>query len=126
MLIIGLLAAIAIPSFFNQRDKANDADAKEQVTTAKTAAETYATEQTGGDYVGLDTADLTRIEPVLTDVPAADLAAAPSASGDGYTVSVDAADTGTTFSIQRTDTGQLNYTCNAGGTGGCPTGGSWE
>ena len=28
MLILGLLAAIAIPSFFNQRDKAKDADAK--------------------------------------------------------------------------------------------------
>ena len=28
MLILGILAAIAIPSFFNQRDKARDADAK--------------------------------------------------------------------------------------------------
>ncbi len=28
MLILGILAAIAIPSFFNQRDKATDADAK--------------------------------------------------------------------------------------------------
>jgi type IV pilus assembly protein PilA len=26
MLILGLLAAIAIPAFFNQRDKARDAD----------------------------------------------------------------------------------------------------
>ena len=30
MLIIGLLAAIAIPAFFNQRNKANDASAKER------------------------------------------------------------------------------------------------
>src|SRR5436190_21873233 len=29
MLILGLLAAIAIPAFFNQRDKARDAQAKE-------------------------------------------------------------------------------------------------
>ena len=42
MLILGLLAAIAIPSFFNQRDKARDADAKTQVRTAQTAMETYA------------------------------------------------------------------------------------
>ena len=34
MLILGLLAAIAIPSFFNQRDKARDADAKVSVRTA--------------------------------------------------------------------------------------------
>ena len=35
MLIIGLLAAIAIPAFFNQRNKANDASAKESVKTAR-------------------------------------------------------------------------------------------
>ena len=34
MLILGLLAAFAIPAFFNQRDKARDADAKVQVRTA--------------------------------------------------------------------------------------------
>ncbi len=41
MLIIGLLAAIAIPAFFNQRNKANDAGAKETVRSAQTAMETY-------------------------------------------------------------------------------------
>ena len=51
MLIIGLLAAIAIPSFFNQRDKANDAGAKEDAHTAQTAMETYATDN-GGSYTG--------------------------------------------------------------------------
>ena len=44
MLILGLLAAIAIPAFFNQRDKAKDADAKALVRTAETAMETYATD----------------------------------------------------------------------------------
>ena len=47
MLILGLLAAIAIPSFFNQRDKARDADAKSSVRTAQTAMETYADRQPG-------------------------------------------------------------------------------
>ena len=47
MLILGLLAAIAIPSFFNQRDKAKDADAKAGVRTAQTAMETYATDNGG-------------------------------------------------------------------------------
>ena len=44
MLIIGLLAAIAIPSFFNQREKANDASAKEDAHTAQVAMETFATD----------------------------------------------------------------------------------
>ena len=40
MLILGLLAAIAIPAFFNQRDKARDAQAKVFDRTAETAMET--------------------------------------------------------------------------------------
>ena len=59
MLILGILAAIAIPSFFNQRDKARDADAKSAVRTAQTAMETYATDN-GGFYAGADAADLQR------------------------------------------------------------------
>ena len=51
MLILGILAAIAIPAFFNQRDKATDAQAKSAARTAETAMETYATEN-GGSYAG--------------------------------------------------------------------------
>ena len=59
MLIIGLLAAIAIPAFFNQRNKAYDANAKEQARTAETAMETYATDN-GGVYTGVTTASWSR------------------------------------------------------------------
>src|ERR1700694_3384164 len=62
ILIIGILAAIAIPSFLNQKSKANDAQAKEMARTAQTAAETYATDH-NGSYTGLATAALTSIEP---------------------------------------------------------------
>src|SRR5438105_11395734 len=47
ILIIGILAAIAIPSFLNQKTKANDAQAKEMARTAQTAAETLATDNNG-------------------------------------------------------------------------------
>ena len=47
ILIIGILAAIAIPSFLNQKGKANDAAAKSQARTAQTAAETYGTDNNG-------------------------------------------------------------------------------
>ena len=40
ILIIGILAAIAIPSFLNQKGKANDASAKELARTAQTTMET--------------------------------------------------------------------------------------
>ena len=64
MLIIGLLAAIAIPAFFNQRNKANDASAKESAKTSQTAMETYATDNSGS-YVGADVAALRLIEAAV-------------------------------------------------------------
>src|SRR5918992_984664 len=65
MLILGILAAIAIPAFFNQRDKAQDADAKSDLRAAQTAIETYATDN-DGEYTGADIAtNLTEIENTL-------------------------------------------------------------
>ena len=64
ILIIGILAAIAIPSFLNQKSKANDAQAKELARTAQTAAETSATDN-NGSYTGVTVANLNTIEPTL-------------------------------------------------------------
>src|SRR3954447_10066685 len=51
MLILGILAAIALPAFFNQKDKAGDSKAKETAHSAQVAIETYATEH-NGSYEG--------------------------------------------------------------------------
>ena len=51
MLILGILAAIALPAFFNQKDKAGDAKAKENAHSAQVAMETYSTDH-NGSYVG--------------------------------------------------------------------------
>src|SRR6476620_2101646 len=64
MLIIGLLAAIAIPAFFNQKNKANDATAKENAHTAQTAMETFATDNNGA-YTGATVAGLVSLESTL-------------------------------------------------------------
>ena len=47
MLILGILAAIALPAFFNQKDKAGDAKAKEYAHSAQVAMETCATDNNG-------------------------------------------------------------------------------
>ncbi len=52
ILIIGILAAIAIPSFLNQKSKGYDASAKEMARTAQTAAEAYGTDH-NGQYTGM-------------------------------------------------------------------------
>src|SRR5580704_14267404 len=66
ILIIGILAAIAIPSFIGQRTKAQDAQAKVQARTAETAMETAATDS-NGEYTGVKTERLEEIEPTLKD-----------------------------------------------------------
>jgi type IV pilus assembly protein PilA len=119
MLILGILAAIAIPSFFNQRDKARDADAKADAKTAQTAIETYATEN-DGQYTGADVDDLVRIEETLSD---ADLDVASDA--DTYTVTATSA-TGNTFSVSREAGGAFALDCTELGEAGCPEDGDWD
>jgi type IV pilus assembly protein PilA len=52
IIIIGILAAIAIPVFLNQRRKGWDAAVQSDLKNAATAMETYLTEE--GTYVGAD------------------------------------------------------------------------
>jgi type IV pilus assembly protein PilA len=126
MLIIGLLAAIAIPAFFNQRDKARDSQAKTYARTAETAIETYATDN-NGTYNGATVAILVGLEPTLSGATlAAPTVPAPGNSTNrSYRVTV-TSDTGNTFSITRADGGTTSLTCATGGTAGCPTGGQWD
>jgi len=62
ILIIGILAAVAIPTFLNQTGKANDATVKSDIRTAQTAEETWYTDHQA--FTGT-TADLQTIEPTL-------------------------------------------------------------
>ena len=72
ILIIGILAAIAIPSFLNQKGKANDAAAKSQARTAQTAAETLATDA-NGSYADVTLSALQTAEQTLSDTASATL-----------------------------------------------------
>ena len=64
ILIIGILAAIAIPSLLNQQGKAKDASAKEQARAASQAAETYSTDHEGS-YNAMTLEQLKEYEPAL-------------------------------------------------------------
>src|SRR5947209_2749244 len=76
ILIIGILAAIAIPNFVNQRGKGQDAAAKSTLRTMATAEETYYTDHQP-NYAP-DLAALVAIEPTLGD--SSSLNAAPTVS----------------------------------------------
>jgi type IV pilus assembly protein PilA len=118
MLILGILAAIALPAFFNQKSKANDAKAKETAHSAQVAMETCATENSGL-YTSCTVSKLEAIEPTLTGAPVSVIT--PEAGG--YTVKVTSTPTSQYFEIVRSSTGALTYPCAVAAKGGCPTGG---
>ena len=70
ILIIGILAAIAIPSFLNQKSKASDASAKELARTAQTTAETIGTDN-GGSYASITLPGSRPSRPRSRSLPAA-------------------------------------------------------
>ena len=127
MLILGILAAIALPAFFNQKEKAGDAKAKEYVHSAQVAMETYATEN-GGSYENVTEGKLKTIEPTLNSATFKSVAGTAST----YKVSIEGAKSTQEFWVERTSTGALKYECKAPGTGGCPaavgsaTNGDWS
>ena len=125
ILIIGILAAIALPAFLNQREKAQDSEAKSGARTAQTALETmYTDDQTYAAANG-DNDALIAIEPAI------DAARRPPRSSrrhdDAYTVTVTSKGSNErVWSIARATDGAVTRTCDGDGSReGCPTTGSW-
>jgi type IV pilus assembly protein PilA len=125
ILIIGVLAAIAIPSFLSQKSKATDAQAKELARTAQTTAETIATDNAGG-YSKVTLAELKAYESSIQTTASTTEAYLSAASGAPGTYTVTAKSTsGDTFTIARSETAAITRSCvQAVGQKGCP-GGSW-
>ncbi len=59
VIIIGILAAIAIPTFLSQRTRAQDADARSEARNYGAAATAYYADQQPPTYTGMTTAILT-------------------------------------------------------------------
>ena len=121
ILIIGILAAIALPSFLNQRSKAQDVEAKTHAVTVATTMFTY--EQEAGTFATANAAALIAIEPSIAD--ARNLVV--TGTRDTFEISVDSASAGSgggSFRIEY-DAGRTVRPCDAPGQGGCPSGGTW-
>ena len=121
ILIIGILAAIALPAFLNQRGKAQDTEAKSEARTMQTAMETYYTdEQT---YVGADLATLKGIEAAIGSgkaIPTVKVAG----TLDTYTVNSESKN-GNNFWIAKAADGTVTRECDTAGKYGCSKGGTW-
>ena len=114
ILIIGILAAIALPTFLGQRAKAQDSAAKSDARNAVSQMESCFTDtQT---YVGCDTT----VEKGSTITA---VGGGITANGlVGYTIDAKSA-SATTFTLTKDATG-YHRTCTQTGKGGC-TGTSW-
>jgi type IV pilus assembly protein PilA len=111
LLILGILAAIALPAWLDQRAKGEDAEAKQTIRTAAIALNAH--HMSTGTF-NATPAELEAIEPSLGDV--IDLRI--SGDEDEFEVRERSADT-TDFSLIRNPDGSLTRDCSQHGYGLC-------
>jgi type IV pilus assembly protein PilA len=120
ILIIGILAAIALPAFLGQRQKGQDASAKSDARNMVSHIESCYTNN--NEYDGCETS-----EDVLSsglDIGTGEGQVNISGNaGDSYTITAYSA-SGNTFTITKTDGGPVVRTCATAGQGGCRDDGS--
>jgi type IV pilus assembly protein PilA len=118
ILIIGILAAIALPAFLGQRAKGQDSSAKSNARNAVSEVESCFT--TTQDYTGCG------VEITDAGIPDTTFTAAAGTPSTGYTI-VSTSKSGNTFTITKSaTTNVVTRTCTTTGTtkGGC-NGTSW-
>jgi type IV pilus assembly protein PilA len=134
ILIIGILAAIALPAFLGQQKKGQDADAKSNARNLVSQVEScFATEET---YANCGNAAMTAADTGLAigngtgqvevkgpSATPGTPAAAPTASA--YTVVAHSKSGGQFHIIKDAATGSTTRWCSQPNQGGCKTGNSW-
>jgi len=126
ILIIGILAAIAIPSLLSQKSKAYDSSAKSLAQSAQTTAETISTDN-GGSYAKVTAAEINAYEkniPIAAGNGAYVSEAKEAEAGLGYKIVVTAQTTGDTFEVIKKGSGEIERKCKEvqAGDKGCPSG----
>ena len=120
ILIIGILAAIALPAFLGQRAKGQDADAKSNARNIVSHLESYyANEQ---KYTGADTSNDVTKSGITVGAGKGEVAL--TLADQTYTV-VGYSQSGGKFTIAKDANGKLTRTCDKKGDGACPSSGSW-
>jgi type IV pilus assembly protein PilA len=120
ILIVGILAAVAIPMFLNQKAKGEDANAKSAARQTQTALETFYNDQ--GDY-NATVADLQRIETSVPDAGTTPGTQTLTNGTDTYTIRIHAP-AGRWYEIQKT-TSQVFRNCGPANDGGCKNDSTW-
>jgi type IV pilus assembly protein PilA len=118
ILIIGILAAIALPAFLGQQKKGQDSDAKSNARNFVSQLEScFADSQ---DY----TSCATEVSASGLNIGGNTGEVTYSAGTTVYTIAAQSK-SGNTFSITKDSAGKVNRTCTTGGTAGCKSGSTW-
>ena len=112
ILIIGILAAIALPTFLGQRAKAQDSSAKADVRNAVSQMESCMTD---ADYTACSTTGEVTALATVTAGTAPDIYKLESTSKSGNKFSI----------TKKSSPGTFARACTTSGTGGCGASGSW-
>lgn len=122
ILIIGILAAIALPTFLGQRDKAADSSAKSNARNAVTQMESCTADASGSQAAAV-TACSTNAAVLGSGDSAVSVSAA---STPGYVIRAPS-NSGNAFTITKTSgsPGAYTRTCTTSGQGGCNSTGGW-
>jgi type IV pilus assembly protein PilA len=119
ILIIGILAAIALPAFLGQREKGQDASAKSDARNLVSHVESCYTQEQ--DWAACAAADATDVAQSGIDTDAVTFAAPALDPAGDYSVEVES-ESDNTFRITRTGDGYAR-TCT--GDGGCSSDSTW-
>jgi type IV pilus assembly protein PilA len=121
ILIIGILAAIALPAFLSQRAKGQDADAKSNARNLVSQMEScYAQDQ---EYDACDTSDDVQDSGLPLGGTQGQVEIISNA-GDDFEI-VGHSQSGNNFTIEKVGGGAPSRTCSTAGDGACPSNGSW-
>ena len=125
ILIIGILAAIALPAFLGQQAKGQDADAKSNARNVVSAVKScYADTQ---DYAQCNTQALLSdagSEPGVAIGTDDGMVNIDTSGGAGYVIT-GYSKSGNTFSITEDAEGLTTRSCTTGGEGGCKSDQTW-
>jgi type IV pilus assembly protein PilA len=125
IMIIGMIAAIGVPSFACEKTRAEDASSKALARTAAAAMEAYAHDNLGA----YDGANGTKLNQINSEIPSSVVVATQANCSPDYCYRITTpanASTGNTFVLTKEGDGSLLSSCTTEGTGGCPTGGRWS
>ena len=122
ILIIGILAAIALPTFLRQQAKGQDAAAKSDARSAVSQVESCFTDQQ--DYADCTWTGTTG-PPQMLEAKLPSTVVITSAAADSYVVVATSKSSNTFMISKASGSAELARTCDAPNKGACPDSGSW-